>query len=448
MMKAKKKEGPINRLKSLYPLRAKVDETYKKSAENIKVGKPVVWAMINCWFGDPILKAMDIETIYPENYGAVCASTGIAESYLDRSDKEGFPSHLCGYARNCLGYAASMMKDYEEHIPPEAPMGGMPKPAFLLSSNLGCDARYKWFQALGRYMDVPVWVLDMPVPGVKEFFIDGVYDRCIKLIVHELRDFVAFLERMFGIKMDWDRLADTVHHIEEMNRMWHKINELRKVKPCPMHSRDFWSAMTPSLFLAGNPKESLELYRNMFEEVKYRVDNHIGGIKTEERFRLLFSELPPWHSLKIFDKLAERGWNFVIESWSYHPPRPLDLNAIDDPLEHIARFAFHFKTGYFKEALEDGDFYGYTSYPMQKFAMEYLCDGAFLHQLMTCRSTSNHIPYLEERLRSQLRIPSLIIQGDIVDLRLFDQDALFRMVEPFEESMEHHRDKRKKEMNI
>ena len=57
----------INRLTSFYPLRVKIDETYKKSLEAIKSGKPVSWAMINCWYGDPILRSMDLETVYPEN---------------------------------------------------------------------------------------------------------------------------------------------------------------------------------------------------------------------------------------------------------------------------------------------------------------------------------------------------------------------------------------------
>ena len=62
----------------------------------------------------------------------------------------------------------------------------------------------------------------------------------------------------------------------------------------------------------------------MYEEVKYRVDNKIGAIENE-KYRLAFAELPPWHSLGFFDQLAERGWNFVIESWAYHPPQPIDL---------------------------------------------------------------------------------------------------------------------------
>lgn len=62
---AKEKKKVIKRLKSMYPLRAKVDETYKKSVEAMMAGKPTVWSMANWWEGDMIIKAMDLETVYP-----------------------------------------------------------------------------------------------------------------------------------------------------------------------------------------------------------------------------------------------------------------------------------------------------------------------------------------------------------------------------------------------
>ena len=142
---------------------------------------------------------MGIDAVYPEDYGAVCAAFGAAPAYLDRSDSDGFPTHMCGYARNCIGYTATMT-DLGE-IPPEAPMGGMPKPQLLLSSGSLCDARYKWFQALGRYLDAPVWTLEIPHPGVKESQIEGAYEHNINFMVEELREFVTFLERLLGKTM-------------------------------------------------------------------------------------------------------------------------------------------------------------------------------------------------------------------------------------------------------
>ena len=443
MVVAKEKKT-INRLASMRPLRAKVNETYLKSVEAIQAGKPAVWAMLNFYYGDPVLKAMDIEVVYPENYGAIAAATGAAQQYLERADAEGFPSHLCGYSLTTLGYAARMMKELNGQIPPEAPLGGMPRPLFLMSSAAICDARYKWFQALGRYMDAPVWTLEAPAPGVKEFFLEGHYDRMVDLGVRHLRDFVAFVEGMVGRKMDWDKLDKTADLMIEINRVWHEVNELRKARPCPMHSRDFWSAMPAALFLAGDLEDSLRLYQDMYQEVKDRVTGGIGAIP-EEKYRLVFAELPPWHSLGFFDRLAERGWNFVIESFGYRPPMPIDLSTVRDPLERITRFSLQFFAGYYEDARKQNVLGGAFAYPYLKYAREWKCDGAMLHPLISCRSASTHLPYVSNMLMERLKVPSLSIEGDIVDLRLFNPEDALARAEPFEETMEHYRKARKQE---
>lgn len=439
---AAEKKRAINTLKSMYPIRAIVDQRYKDGLEAVKAGKPVAWSMYTWWEADPILNAMDIEPIYPENHGTVCASTGIAQSYLDRSDIEGFPNYLCGYLRSCFGYTAKMVKDLRGEIPSEAPIGGMPKPMLLVCSNIFCDARFKAFQALGRYLDAPVWVLEVPFPGVKESMMEGAYERVISFIVEQLREFITFLERLLGKKMDWDKLDEVVHVTEELCRAWHKVNELRKAIPCPMHSRDFWSAMTGCVPLAPNLKEMIGLYRNMYEEVKGRVDNHIGAV-SEEKYRLLFTEIPPWFNLRFFDKLAERGWNFVIESWSYHPPIPMDMSGISNPLERMARLCYQYVSGPFQDAIKDEEHMGYSGESFIKWCREYKCDGAVYQHLYSCRAGTHHLTYLERRLMEKLKVPSLPLQGDNVDLTLFNIEEALSKAEPFEETMEHYRKVRK-----
>ncbi len=441
-MSNEKKKRAINRLKTMYPLRNLIDEMYRRGVEASKIGKPTAWSMVNWWEADPILKAMDIEIVYPENYGAVCAAFGAAPAYLDRSDSDGFPTHMCGYARNCIGYAARM-KDLGE-IPPEAPMGGMAKPILLLSSGSLCDARYKWFQALGRYLDAPVWTVEIPHPGVEESFREGVYESAINFMVKELGEFVTFLERLLAKKMDWDKLAEITDDIIKINRLWYEINELRKARPCPMHSRDFWSCMNASLYPAGDPKESLKLYQDMYQEVKDRVENKIGAV-AEEKYRLAFAELPPWHDLKIFDELAERGWNFVIESWAYHPPKPIDTSQVSNPLERIAKETYQWFTGSFKGALKAKEYMGYFAYPYLEYARDYQCDGALLHPLLTCRTATNHLMLVQDRLLNKLKIPSLVAEGDIVDLKLFDHADTMRKAETLEEMMDHYRGVRREE---
>ena len=410
----------------------------------MKAGKPAVWSTLNFYMGEPILKAMDLEVVYPENYGAVLAATGVAQRYFDQSDTDGFPTHLCGYSRLILGYTSRMMKDLKGEVPPEAPLGGMPKPLFLVCSTPVCDARYKWFQALGRYMDVPVWSLELPSPGVKEFFIEGSYQQVLDFVVENLRAFISFVENMAGKKMDWNKLDETVDLMIEISRVWYEINELRKAKPSPMHSRDFWSAMPPALNLAGDLKVSLLLYRNMYQEVKHRVNSHIGAIP-EEKYRLLFAEIPPWHSLGFFDKLVERGWNFVIESIIYRPPIPLDLSGVSDPLERTAKFILQLILGYYEDAMRREALSNPYAVPHLKYAEDWKCDGAVLHPVATCRSASVYLPYISNMLMEKLKVPSLFIEGDSVDRRLFNSEDALAKIELFEETMEHFKKVRRQE---
>lgn len=432
----------IKRLKAMYPLRAKVDEMYKESLAAMQDGEPTAWSMVTWWHSDPVVKAMDLNVVYPENYAAMVAASGLAQQYLDHSDADGYPTHLCGYSRINIGYTSQMMKECGGEIPPQAPMGGLPKPVLLISQSMLCDARVKWFQSLGHYMDAPVWAMETALPGVEEWRDPAVRQWSLKLVMEEIRRFAAYLEKLLGRKMDWDKYDEMVNDTIALCRVAHDTFALRKARPCPMHSRDFWSVMPPYLYMSGDLKDSIRCFRDLYDEVKLRVDEGVGAIEPE-RYRLLFAELPPWHSLKFFDRLAERGWNFVKESWAYNPPPPvMGLEGIRDPVERHARLHLQFVSGYYEDAFTDSEYMGYLGYPYLKFAEEYRCDGAFFHGLLTCRSASIHHPYTQELLMRKLKIPSLQVEGDVVDLRLFNEEDAMRRAEAFEESMDSYRELR------
>jgi len=445
MVKQEVKKRAINRLNSMYALRAQVDKFYTDSQEAEKAGMPTAWCMLDGGYGGPFLSAMNIKSVFPENFGTVCAASGAAAPFLERSAAEGFPDHLCGYARNCLGYTARMVELGD--IPPEAPQGGMPKPILLLSSGMLCDARYKWFQALGRYLDAPVWTLEFPIPGARESLVEGAHDRNVSFVVKELKEFAAFLERLLGKKMDWDRFEKELDDTIKMDAVWWEVNELRKAIPGPMHSRDFWSSMAASVLSTTDPQGVTDLYRKMYDEVKYRVDNKISAINYEEKYRMVFLGLPPWHALGFFDQLAERGWNFVIEG-TYHPPRPIDLSKVKDPVERMVRYrnqglarqiGTEFEPEEAAEIKEEIKKKGFSNKLSGILVRNYKCDGAFLHTLLTCRGTSAPLLNLRNQMMEVWKVPSLAIEGDIVDTRLFDPVDAMRKAEAFEETMNHYK---------
>ena len=146
-----------------------------------------------------------------------------------------------------------------------------------------------------------------------------------------------------------------------------------------------------------------------------------------------------------FDELAEKGWNFVVESWSYQPPKPIDLSNVSDPLERVARHTYQYFAGFFEGAYKTGEQLGYFGYPYLEYVREYKCDGLIAHPLLTCRTATNHQMYVKDRLMKVLKVPTLVVEGDIVDLKLFNPEEALRQAGPFEETMEHYREVRRKE---
>ena len=447
-------DRPINRLKSMYPLRALVDETYRDTLASAQAKKPVAWSMLDFGFYPPVLNALDIDAVYPENYGTVCAAAGAATPFLDRSESEGFPTHLCGYAQNCFGYSAKMFNDLNGQIPPEAPQGGMPRPVALLASGAACDARFKWFQALGRYLDVPTWTVESPRSSAREALMPGAYDREVKFLLAEVRAFIKFMEDLIGRKVDMDRFAADIDASQEMDAVWYAVaDELRTARPCPMHTRDFYSAMNSSLFRAKDPVRVKKLYQDMYDEVKGRVDRGEAGINRPEKYRLGFFGLAPWHALSLFDRLAERGWNFVRED--YHNVRPMpDLKGLSDPIERLVRYRHRgvrreiedeFPPEEARLVFNEIQTKGFSNRPNARFARKYQLDGVIFHSNFTCRQMAGTQNSRQRNLMDIYKVPSLIVEGDIVDARLFDMEGTLRKCEAFEETMEHYRDVRRKE---
>jgi hypothetical protein len=50
---------------------------------------------------------------------------------------------------------------------------------------------------------------------------------------------------------------------------------------------------------------------------------------------------------------------------------------------------------------------------------------------------------VQDQLMEKLKVPSLVIEGDIVDLKLFDPAEALRKAETFEDTMSHYRKARK-----
>jgi benzoyl-CoA reductase/2-hydroxyglutaryl-CoA dehydratase subunit BcrC/BadD/HgdB len=79
-----------------------------------------------------------------------------------------------------------------------------------------------------------------------------------------------------------------------------------------------------------------------------------------------------------------------------------------------------------------------------QYAQDYKADGLLAHPLMTCRPATYTLLHTRNTLEEKLKVPGVVIEGDIVDLRVFNQEEAFSKMEAFLETMDHYREERKK----
>jgi len=406
-----------------------VKKMYLRAQEAAAEGKPIAYCMVASQY-EEILRAMDITPIWTENYAALTAAKQVAEPYITKAEAEGFSNVLCKYAMVGIGFDA--IRAETGKMPEGAPDGGMAKPTMLLGSSAVCDPRFKWYQALGRYMDTPIYCIDVMYPNSRNFRPE-MKDYYIKYQAEQFKGLVDFLEKTTGTKMDWDRLNHIMDIADETTKVWWDAYQLRKSVPCPMPSQDHFSCMVPAYYLLGE-QEALDFYRELYDELKERVDNKVGVIKNE-KYRLLWGGgLPPWHTLSIFNYFEGLGAIFTIET-SYHPPEPVEPVGKDvHPLERLAsRFLTRVMRSQERAQKGCGDS---RVQQILDLLEEYKNVGMMMHQARSCRAMSLGQIHFKNMVQEHIKVPTMFMESDIVDVRDYSEAQTKMQVNAFMDAVE------------
>jgi benzoyl-CoA reductase/2-hydroxyglutaryl-CoA dehydratase subunit BcrC/BadD/HgdB len=295
---------------------------FYEEAHRAKTEKcPVAW--VSSTFPVETLQAMDIVPVWPENYASVCAARQVSVELCELAEHEGFSRDLCSYSRCVLG----SIFGYEKQLPE----GGLPKPDLLVATTSACDTHMKWFQVASRIYKAPFYVLDTPynIGGGDSDHIDKEHIEYYKLQLNEL---FAFLEKQTGTSLDKYKLSQTLALSNWTSKLWTEIQDLRKNIPCPMDARDAFSAVYFMLSIPGS-QLAVDFYTQLRDELRERVKDGVGVVENE-RFRLVWDNLPLWYNLKIFEYLNSLGAVVVAEVFSHTWTGSLDS---EKPYESLAR---------------------------------------------------------------------------------------------------------------
>ena len=105
------------------------------------------------------------------------------------------------------------------------------------------------------------------------------------------------------------------------------------------------NTMVPIVFHMGT-QLAYDFFKDLYDELKDKVDNGIGAIPDEKHRLIWGGGLPPWFALTDFNYFKSKGAVFPVEV-TYRVVeaiKNLDLPNVTNPLERVAWRWFKFWT--------------------------------------------------------------------------------------------------------
>jgi benzoyl-CoA reductase/2-hydroxyglutaryl-CoA dehydratase subunit BcrC/BadD/HgdB len=344
-----------------------------------------------------IMEAMDILTLYPENYGALCGARRAAVDLCQVAERSGYPADLCSYARSHIGAVLQ---------PKEAPLNGMPRPDLLVCCSNICTTVLKWYQALAALYDVPLFVLDVPFQRTTP-----AEPHIVAYVTDQLREFVAWLEAHTGRRLKPDRFSAVLALSRQAVTLWQEILEFGQHRPSPINAPDLFVAMAPVVALRSTHRAT-DCYRHLKAELEGRVTHGIGAVPGE-RYRLLWDNIAIWYRLyRFFRPFMDAGACFVADTYTNAWTIDIDL---EEPLASLARaYTAVFINVDLPTRLRT----------IADLAQRFQVDGMVMHANRSCKPFSITQNEVRDGLRDELGLPVLILEADMCDARLYNEGAV------------------------
>jgi bcr-type benzoyl-CoA reductase subunit B len=361
--------------------------------------------------GAPVefLIAADIIPIYPENHGAMLGASRMSVELCEIAEGLGYSRDLCSYARGDIGSALTQ----------KSPIGGLPRPDFLLACNNICGTVLKWYQALSRFFNAPLFFLDTP------FIHHQQVPESISYVHRQLEELIVFIETQTAKKFDRERLAEVVRYSEQAAILWKGVLNQCVHRPAPMSCFDAFINMAPIVTLRGT-QEVVQFYQDMNEELEDRIRQGRSAVPSE-KFRLLWDNIPIWYKMRELSELFS-AYGACLVADTYTNAWVFEGMDTLDPLDGLARaytaIYLNISLDLMVERILD---------LIHRFGV----DGLIIHSNRSCKPYSLGQYDMQRLIYRRTGIPSLVIEADMTDARSYSDAQVKTRIEAFMETLEH-----------
>jgi benzoyl-CoA reductase/2-hydroxyglutaryl-CoA dehydratase subunit BcrC/BadD/HgdB len=386
----------MRELMTKYYIEAKGAEGTERHIAWITSGGPV----------EPLI-AFDVIPVYPENHGAMCGAAHMNVELCEVAEGRGFSRDLCSYARGDIGSA----------ITKGGPIGGLPRPTFLVACNNICNTVFKWYEELSRFFGVPLFIFDTP-------FVRGELPQHLaEYSVRQMREYVSFLERTTGKEYDEQRFVDVAAKSLFASALWKEVLACNEPPPAPMTCFDSFILMAPIVTLRGT-QEVVDFYQGLLDEMRRRIEEGIG-ILPSERYRLLWDNIPVWYEMRNLGKLFMELETCLVAD-TYTSAWTFEGVDAERPLESMARIYTEVYLNIDLERMAD---------KLESLAKRFSVDGMIMHSNRSCKPYSLGQYDLAREFTRRTGSPALIIEADHTDSRWYDRTQVETRIRDFVENL-------------
>lgn len=340
--------------------------------------------MINIFTPSEIFYALDIYPLLPEVASGFLSALNLLKRALYESEEMLINSDICSVHRGFIGL--SKLKIF-------------PKVDFLVTYTRPC------------FSPVYSFSLVKEINGGEIYVIDSFED--VNSLSYSLEELFYNLCKKFNIKDGEVRLEKALELSNIAYEYFKEIKELRK-NYVVMDGKNFldYAGMIFSVF---GSKYGVEFFKTLRDEIKNRIKQ---GKIIKPKIRLYWMHLGPYFQTDIFHWLNEKGAYIVFEESSSISWEKLDK---DFPFDSLAQKLINLKA--FSSIEERFNL-------ALKNVEDYKADGIVIFNQWGCRQGSVPSYILKQKFLKE-GIPSIVIDGDLVDEQNFPKEQIKTRLEAF-----------------
>jgi len=359
-----------------------------------------------------ILRACGFEVYFPENHGALLGASRVSTDTIPVANAQGYSPEICSYLTSDVGA-------YLKNITPLTRAYGIksiPHPDVLVYNTNQCKDVMHWFEFYAREFNTPIFGIHPPT------HLPQVTDAHVANVVAQFKALIDFIQPIAGQTLSSAALCRCVALSREATDLWAEVLDTAQAKPSPMSFFDATIFMGPIVVLRGT-EIARDYYRWLLTDMQRKVAAGECAIVAEDK-RIYWDGMPVWGRLRQMSELFKNSHACVVASTYCNSWIFSDFDETD-ALNSMARAYLKIFINRNEQYKED-----YIRTLVETFAI----DGVIFHAAKTCPNNSNSYYNLPSRLRAE-GIPSVVIDGDLCDLRCFSDEQSATVIEAFVETL-------------